>query len=147
MIRSAYDGSRVPVAVEFSGPGKTKQSFKAEADINNIMAKYQKTGLLEAVNKIQPQYGDVVGLDFQTAMEQINLAQSMFDELPSTVRKRFRNDPADFVDFVSDPANADEAERLGLIKRPEPVEKPPVAASEAPVAPSTPALGPGSAAG
>lgn len=139
-IRSAYDGSRISVVVR-SGPGRTKQSFREECNINTIMAKYQRTGLIEAVNKIQPAYADVAGFDFQYAMDQILLSQQMFAELPSSVRKRFNNEPRLFVEFVGDPANKDEAVRLGLIKVPDPVDPPdpPVPGpSPAPPAPGSP---------
>lgn len=122
-IRSAYDGSRIPVFVK-SGPGRTKQSFREECNINTIMAKYQRTGLIEAVNRIQPQYADVAGFDFQYAMDQLLRSQRMFEELPSSVRKRFHNDPAAFVEFVGDPANEDEAIRLGLLRKPPEQPKP-----------------------
>lgn len=81
------------------------------------------------MNKIQPQYADVAGFDFQFAMNQIIQAQDMFAELPSGIRKRFQNDPAAFVEFVGDPANEEEARRLGLIR--EAVEQPQPAAAAA----------------
>lgn len=121
-IRSAFDGDRRPVILKCEGPGRTKQSFRDECDINGIMARFQRTGLIDAVNKIQPQYADVAGFDFQFAMNQIIQAQDMFAELPSGIRKRFQNDPAAFVEFVGDPANEEEARRLGLIR--EAVEQP-----------------------
>lgn len=112
-IRSAYSDP-VKVALVFPAQGRTKQSFKAECDINNIMAKYQKTGLVEFVNKHQPQYGDVTGFDFQASMNQVIAAQAMFDALPSSVRKRFHNDPAEFVAFMDDESQLEESYRLGL---------------------------------
>ena len=135
MIRAPFDGNRVAVLVN-SGPTRTKQSFKDECDINNIMAKYQRTGLIDAVSRIQPQYGDVVGFDFQFAMDQIVQAQEMFMELPSSWRKRFHNDPREFVEFVGNPENREEAVRLGLIVEPEAPE-PVSAPSPAPVAPGS----------
>lgn len=140
MIRSAYDSQRVSVTIH-SGPSRTKQSFRDECDINNIMAKYQRTGLIEAVNRIQPQYADVAGFDFQFAMDQIVQANDMFAQLPSSVRKRFHNDPREFVEFVGNPENYDEAVRLGLmkpeVKEPEPVPEPPAPAPT----PAPPAAG------
>ena len=38
----------------------------------------------------------------------------MFEELPATIRKKFENDPAKFLDFVNDERNADEMVELGL---------------------------------
>lgn len=113
--------------------GRTKQSHKSECDINVIMSRYMATGVIDFVTKHQPHYGDVTALDYQTAMNQIAQAQSMFHELPSAVRNRFENNPAQFLDFVQDPRNAAEAHAMGLM-RPDYDPTPPKAAT-APVEP------------
>lgn len=124
------------------GFGRTKQSFKDECDINNILKRFQKTGVLDFVNKHAAQYGDVIGADFQSAMNIIAQANSMFADLPAHLRTRFENDPAQFLDFVADEKNRPEALELGLLKQPAPepvVEAPtePVAAPAAAPQPST----------
>ena len=43
----------------------------------------------------------------------------MFDNLPSDVRNRFNNNPAQLLDFVADPENKEEAIELGLLPKPE----------------------------
>lgn len=110
------------------------QEFKEECDINNIMAKFQRTGALEWAQKYDPAYLDVAGFSFQAAQDTILMAQTMFDDLPSTVRDRFGNDPAAFLDFMHDASNRDEMMRLGLLREAAP---PPVVAAVAPT-PSTP---------
>ena len=45
-------------------------------------------------------------------------AQEKFSELPAHIRKRFGNDPIQFLDFVTDENNKDEATRLGMLKIP-----------------------------
>lgn len=101
------------------GEGRTKQSMKDETDINLIMAKYQKTGMVNFVNKNQGEYLDVPNIDFHEAMNAIKDANNMFGDMPSTIRKRFNNDPGEFLDFVHDPANVDEIYEMGLAERPE----------------------------
>lgn len=96
--------------------GRTKQSFRDESDINNIVARFIKTGTLEFVRKNEPRYGDVIGADFQAAQNIIATANSMFSELPAKLRGRFDNDPAAFFNFIQDPASRDEARTLGLLK-------------------------------
>lgn len=113
-FRSAYS-PRVRVALSFAPQGRTKQSFKAECDINNLMSRYLKTGVLDFVNKHAPQYQDVTGLDYQEAMDIVAHGNSMFNELPSKLRAEFDNDPALFLDFVSDPENAPEMAEMGLL--------------------------------
>lgn len=132
-FRTAYDG------VVFSGmsfkvdEGLTQQCFKKECDINHILAQYQKTGLVHHVNTYQGRYDDVTGdVDFQTALNTLKSAEDCFMSLPSGIRKRFDNNPAEFLSFVTNPDNADEVVELGLgVTRPaEPAASPPVPPDE-----------------
>jgi len=95
----------------------TKQSFKDECDINNIIKKFMKTGLMEHVNRYQGDYSDICAFDdYQTSLNQVIEAGEMFSSLPAKIRSRFGNDPAAFLDFVGDPVNAQEMIDLGLAK-------------------------------
>jgi phage internal scaffolding protein len=49
-------------------------------------------------------------------------ANSAFASLPATVRARFENDPAKYIEFVSDENNLEEARELGMLS-PEAVER------------------------
>lgn len=118
-----------PVTGEVSVmPSMTKQSFKAECDINNILKQYRVTGQIAHIanNARQGAYEDLPDpVDFQDAMNLVLEAQNSFASLPSKVRDRFGNDPAEFLAFMGDPANATEIEALGLTtQRPAP-EAPP----------------------
>lgn len=107
----------------FMKPSMTKQSFKAECDINTIMKKYEKTGLISHVAKHNGRYGDFLAApDYLDAMVSVVQAQEAFSTLPAALRKRFGNDPAEFLDFVSNPANEDEMRKLGLLKPLRPVD-------------------------
>lgn len=112
---TAY-GEKRKVSIIFPDKGRTKQAFKAECDINQIMAKFQKTGLIEHGNAHGANYGDATSLDFREAMNLVIDAQDMFNDLPSSTRKRFSNDPAEFLDFVQNPDNAEELRKMGLMK-------------------------------
>jgi len=118
--RHAYSGTN-PVLLS-CGPSRTKQSFKAECDINTIMARYMETGITDFVNKHAPQYADVSKIDFQSCMDQVVKAQAMFDDLPSNIRDRFQNNPAAFIDFMSNENNAPEMRTLGLLPAVTPAE-------------------------
>lgn len=98
--------------------GLTRQEFQAECNINNIMAKYQKTGLVDHITKHSPMYGEFDPIDFQTALDTIKDGEAMFAELPSQARKYFNNDPAEFMTFVQDPDNIDKLVELGLASKP-----------------------------
>lgn len=113
-VRTAY-GPRQRVQLRCSGVGRTKQSFKAECDINVIMSRYLKTGVLEHVRQGVARYGDVSGADFQEAQNFVAGAISMFHDLPSHIRTMFENQPALFFDFMENPANAAKARELGLV--------------------------------
>lgn len=101
------------------GPGKTKQSFQKQVDINTIIAKYVKTGFLDQVRDNPGVFADVSSVgDFHGMMNKIQFAQEAFMKLPSSLRARFGNDPGRLVGFISDSSNRDEAIKLGLIPKP-----------------------------
>lgn len=98
----------------------TKQSFAKECDINTIMSRYRKTGVLEFVNQHDPQFLDVTGADFRAAMDVVALSRENFALLPAEIRKRFANDPAVFLEAWDDPARDVEFQALGLKPKPAP---------------------------
>lgn len=123
--------------VTFTGPGRTKQSFKDECDINNLMAKYLKTGHMDHVNQSLPRFERVSEHDFQSAQNLIADAKSMFENIPSAVRARFENNPGKLLDWVHDPANVQEAASLGFLdleRVPETLRPQPKAATTPPAA-------------
>lgn len=134
-FRTAYGGQR-RIQITFPTEGRTKQSFKAECDINQIMSRYLKTGVLEHVRDNAARFLDVTGADFQDAQLLVAEANSMFHSLPSAIRTRFENSPAEFLKFMENPANAQEAIELGLQTAPAETSTPPT--GDAPkVAPAT----------
>lgn len=116
------------------GPSKTLQAGAGECDINQIMAKYQRSGILEHVNNHGSTYGDMPQQeDFHAAMSLVASANSMFAELPSSVRAEFSNDASEFLDFVADDENRERLIELGLVT-PEPPSE-----DDTPSTPETPA--------
>ena len=103
-------------------PSMTQQQFKDEADINNIMARYQKTGVLVdplTQSTRKPMFDDFSELgDFRDHQQAVIDAQEMFMQLPSRLRARFGNDPAELFQWLSNSANKDEAIELGLMSKP-----------------------------
>lgn len=96
-------------------PTRTKQSQKDECDINNILKKYKRTGVISAKIKENPLYGDYSTVtDFRDSVEIILKAQNQFDALPSHIRERFANSPEKFLVFCHDEKNVDEMVKLGL---------------------------------
>lgn len=107
---------------------RTKQSFKEDSDINNIVAKYQRTGVLGnplGGSPRYPQFGDFSNVgDYQSSLNLIIEANENFMLLPAVLRKRFNNDPQELISFMDNPDNLKEAQELGLV--PKPVFVPPV---------------------
>lgn len=102
------------------------QSQKDEADINLIVKRFGVTGMLPQTVRI-PQYADFDEVfDFQSAMNVVRQAQEAFNELPAELRRKFSNDPQEFLEFCQHEENLPILKKFGLA-----VERPPEAASEA----------------
>jgi phage internal scaffolding protein len=114
-IRSAYSKKK-RFQLNTGNDSMTQQSFKNECDINFILSKYQKTGLVDHVNTYQGNYSDVSNVpSYQEALHIVESAHTAFESLPSSIRKRFSNNPQDFLDFVHNPDNLEEMKEMGLI--------------------------------
>jgi len=104
------------VQIMFTEPSLTKQSFKDECDINQIVKKHKPADLMMTLEQQNGQiYADVSEIpDYQTAMDTIASANQLFASLPAQLRKRFNNDPAEYLNFVQNEENLSEAIKLGL---------------------------------
>lgn len=117
-------------------PTRTEQTHKKECDINVILAKSVRNGLPTATMP-GARYGDFSDVgDYQTCLDRVQEAHEQFLNLPSDIRKFFRNDPGALVEFMSNEANRDKAIEMGLIAGPDPVETP--TPPEQPAAPADP---------
>lgn len=92
-----------------------QQHLAEDADINNIVATFTRTGQLPVHNlpPLQQDFSDRV-YSFQDALDLVVQAREAFQAMPAEVRNRFENDPGRFVDFCSDERNRDEMRKLGL---------------------------------
>lgn len=95
----------------------TEQHHKRECDINYIIKKYDKTGLITHISKIEGEFGDLSGLDFKVMQDKVANAKTMFEMLPSKIRKEFKNNPYELLSFMDDEKNREKAIALGLINR------------------------------
>lgn len=131
ILSSAYveiDRTDPAIVVDFSNTTSlTRQEFLDECDINSLMAKYEKTGILpNSVNGNVPQYLDVTDIpDYRTTLDMLNEASAAFMALPAVVRKEFDNDPIQFVEFAKDPENLPQMRTWGLAP-PEPAPEAPM---------------------
>jgi len=119
------------------GESLTKQSFRDECDINFIMNKWKRTGEIPAdsVGRMRPRYGDFTNAnDYMEACNRVIDANEAFDSMPSFLRDRFANEPANLIAFLADSANQEEAIKLGLAEAQTPEGDPPeIDAEKAPI--------------
>lgn len=113
-IRYERDDKSVGYKKIFNDRSRARQSCKESCDVNYILDKYQRTGILP-IMKNQKLYEDFADApDYKAAMDLIVKAGEQFEGLDSTLRERFGNDPQKFLAFCNDPKNSDEMCDLGL---------------------------------
>lgn len=121
-------------AIKFTEKSLTQQHLKDETNINRIMEKYERSGVITHLSSRIAQYGDFSNVGtFHQAMVKLQEAQNLFNDVPSEIRKKFDNDPAKFIEFCSDENNIEELREMGLAE-PAPVIK--KSAVDPPITPS-----------
>lgn len=130
-IYGQYDSTAPRPTLNQSGEvSKTLQSHKDEADINLLVARYNKTGTF--YNPLQPhdplktpsvpQFLDVSDLEgMENAFDVAKAVRTMFEQLPATTREMLGGTPSSFVEFAQNPANFDKCVELGIFEKPQPV--------------------------
>ena len=112
-----------PVNYVDDTPSLTRQEFAEDCDINALMSRYEKTGVISHVNKREPMYLDLTEVpDLQQAMQLLADAETAFMSLPARVRAEFDNDAMKFVEYAQNPDNVEQMRAWGLA---EPAERPP----------------------
>lgn len=109
------DGS-LRVQLNFVEPTLTEQSHKDSCDINKIMERYNKTGMLPVLADKVPRYDDFSNVvTYHDALNLILDAQEAFETLPADVRLSFNNDPGSFLEAVDDPVRRKELLDSGVL--------------------------------
>lgn len=102
-----------------TAPSKTDPSWAKEADVNNIMEKYRKTGQVNYLAKNQGRFADVSEIpDLSQALNDVARSNAAFMALPSELRLRFGNSPNEMVKFIHNPDNYQECVSLGIFPKP-----------------------------
>ncbi|AKO71499.1 minor CP 1 [Chimpanzee faeces associated microphage 3] len=111
-----------PVGTACNTPSLTIQSEKAQCDINAIIARYKKTGVVDHIKRDQPLYADCEQAitDLEKARILVEDTEEAFWMLPSSVRDLI-GEPSNLPTWAS--VNRSEAEKYGFIK---PQSTPPV---------------------
>jgi len=106
---------RRPVVDCSKDPSRTRQSEAEACDINKIIERFKRTGILPPVAR-EGFYADVCELGgYREVLDRVQEAELYFMKLPATLRAEFGNDPAAFLDFVAE-ATPDELEAHGLVE-------------------------------
>lgn len=105
-------------------PSLTKQEFAEECDINVIMERVGKTGVMPSGRHMY-QFGEAIShYSYQESLNAVIDADAQFAALPAHIRDRFGNEPENLFRFLDDKKNFDEAVELGLVERPPPKPAP-----------------------
>lgn len=100
-------------------PILTKQADLEDSDINNIVERFRKTGVLPVLPDKSGNFVDFSSIGtYQDAMIKILEAESLFDALPAKIRAEFGNDPGTFLEFADNPDNHDKMVEMGLLAKP-----------------------------
>lgn len=97
----------------------TKQNLADQANVNNIIRRYAKTGTLPNLNNLEAIYGEITSQGLQEAHEMIASASEAFDQIPSEIRKQFNNDAGLFIDYATNPQNIQQMASWNLAKLPD----------------------------
>lgn len=116
LFLSAYSEDRPrPVLICNPEDDRTDQFFREECDINTIMKQYESYGVIDHLNRLEPQWADVPEFDYRESVHLICEAEAKFGALPAILRARFDNDPHAFLEFFNREENRAEGEKLGLL--------------------------------
>ncbi len=114
---SRPEREKVKDGFDFSKDVVTKQSFKEECDIHNILSQYRQTGVINHLAVRSPDYADVSDYpqDYQVVAESARSAAAAFADLPEAVRRRYHDDPATFLQALVDPAESSFLVQAGIL--------------------------------
>lgn len=88
---------------DFSKGGRTKQAFRDECNINNVVNRYQQTGVLPVTNSLEPQYGDAPNLDLKESLDLVYAAREEFNNLTNEQKQAFNNDENLYFEYLANP--------------------------------------------
>lgn len=98
-----------------NGVERTVQAPKGELDINQIMARYMKTGQITHLAKRTPKFGDfTVAQDLLSAYELQAQAEDEFQSLDSRIRRAANNSKEEFWRMLATEDGAMRLQEAGL---------------------------------
>jgi len=104
-----------------SKPERTKQHFKDECTLNQVVRRWFETGELPRQQR-QLSYGDISQIgDLQDSINRVRRAEEAFSSLPAHIRAKLGNSPQRLIDAVTraDPKELAELGLSSLLANPE----------------------------
>lgn len=110
------------VVTKIQGPSLTEQHHKRETEINGVVSRFMRTGILGDPNSYRDmKFGDFSQIgSYQDAQNAIVDAKERFLALPAKVRAEFDNDPGKLLAALSDGSQLEKLVKLGLVSAPAP---------------------------
>lgn len=107
------------VNLTFTKPSLTEQSHRKECNINCIIDRYKRTGVLGTIEQTRDMfYGDFANVGtFHEAQNLLAESREKFMALPSNVREAFGNDVTKFLDALRDNSQIGKLIDLGIVKK------------------------------
>ena len=104
-------------------PSMTEQCHRDDCDINTIINRYKKTGVLGTATQVREMvFGDFASIP-DRLMTEVGMAEAKenFMKMPLNVRNHFEHNIGKFLKALSDPAQIPTLQNLGIVKKPGPV--------------------------
>ena len=122
MVFSTLYSRHLSSGVRFTKPSMTEQAHRDDYDINRLIKRAPRTGMVASADQIRNvYYGDFseVGQSLENHLRILE-AQEHFMALPSNVRAHFDNDPRKLLRSLADDseANINKLVELGLVNPP-----------------------------
>lgn len=130
-IQSIYE-LRKRQSIDCSEPKLTDQSDKKNCDINVIVERFNRTGVLPHIQNTGEYIDNTkIPQTLTDALDHVIEFREFFESLPVKLRKEMNFDPRNYEAFVNNPDNYDILKKNGLIiekeKKDESISKKPVA--------------------
>ena len=109
---------RRPIKTANKEPTMTKQALVENANINKLIKKHGVSHVVQNMTNLEVLYGEINSQDLAQAMQMNIDANAAFMELPSDFRKRFGNDAGACIDYMTNPDNLAEMQKLGFAPPP-----------------------------
>lgn len=123
-ISTRNSTNKLRIQLHTGNISKVQTNLQSQTEIKNILKKYQHTQELNT-NQQEALYGDFsTSTSYHEAQNILLDAQDQFDALDAPTRKKFNNNPAEFLEFATDNKNEDEMVKMGLATAKPIIEQP-----------------------